>query len=293
MKIAAVQLDITLGESLDNLAQMERLLREANEHGAELIIFPECAVPGYCFESSIEAAPHAESIPGPATDMMHRLCRELGCHVVFGMLEEDGTAIYNVAVLVGPLGVVGVYRKTHLPFLGIDMHTTHGNRPLAVFEAGGIRVGMLICYDIAFPEPARVLALLGADLIVVPTNWPPGAETTAAHVINTRGLENHVYCAAVNRVGMERGFRFIGHSRIVDPTGRTVADAPHEDQEILYAEIDPSMARRKHIVRIPDLHEIDRFADRRPDIYGPLTDDHQLASPRDKHAVSAVPQVQA
>ncbi len=102
------------------------------------------------------------------------------------------------------------------------MFTTPGNRPFAVQDAGDLRVGMNICYDASFPEAARSLALLGADLIVLPTNWPPGSECTAACCINARALENGVFYLAVNRVGTERGFRFIGQSRICDPTGDTL-----------------------------------------------------------------------
>ncbi len=101
----------------------------------------------------------------------------------------------------------------------------------------------------------------------------------AEHVINSRALENAVYFAAVNRVGTERGFTFIGHSKIADPSGRTLAYANHDREEILIAEIDPQLARRKHIVRRPGEHEIDRLADRRPELYGPVVQAHRLASP--------------
>ena len=120
---------------------------------------------------------------------------------------------------------------------------------------------MSICYDGAFPEPSRAMALEGADLIVLPTNWPPGAECTADFVINTRAMENHVYYAAVNRVGDERGFRFIGKSKICGPSGDVLAIANHADETILYAEIDQALARRKRIIRVPGKHEIDRFAE--------------------------------
>jgi predicted amidohydrolase len=131
---------------------------------------------------------------------------------------------------------------------------------------------MSICYDGAFPEPSRAMALDGADLIVLPTNWPPGAECTAEFVINTRAMENNVYYMAVNRVGVERGFRFIGKSKICGPNGDVLALANHEDETILYAEIDPAKARRKRIIRVPGKHEIDRFADRRPEMYGRLVE---------------------
>ena len=154
-------------------------------------------------------------------------------------------------MLAGPDGVVGTYRKVHLPFLGIDMFADPGDRPFAVHDAGGLKVGMHICYDGAFPEPARVLTLLGADLLVLPTNWPTHSECAAEHMIPTRAMENTVYVMAVNRVGEESGFRFIGTSSIVDPSGQRLAQAGPDSEETLFAEIDPSLARKKRLVRVP------------------------------------------
>ena len=106
-------------------------------------------------------------------------------------------------MLVGPTGVIGSYRKVHLPYLGIDMFTSYGDRPFAVHNAVDLKVGMSICYDAAFPEASRSLAILGADLVALPTNWPPGAECTAASVINARAMENAVYFIA----GQPRRYR--------------------------------------------------------------------------------------
>ena len=118
-----------------------------------------------------------------------------------------------------------------------------------------------------FPRPARVLSLLGADLLVLPTNWPTHSECAAEHMIPTRAMENTVYVMAVNRVGEESGFRFIGTSSIVDPGGRVLARAGPDSEETLLADIDPALARRKRLVRVPGRHEIDRIADRRPRFY--------------------------
>lgn len=279
MKIAGVQMNVTLADPSSNLQIMLRRLGETRAAGATLTIFPECALTGYCFDSLDEARPVAQPIPGPATDALSIACRQLGGNAVFGMLEADGDRIYNAAALVGAEGVIGSYRKIHLPFLGIDRFTTHGDRPFAVHEAGDLRLGLHICYDGAFPESARAMTLLGAELIVLPTNWPPGSESMAAHGINTRAMENAVYCAAVDRVGAERGFRFIGQSRICDPQGDTLAEAGEDDEEILYAEIDPALARNKLLVRVPGKHLIDRVADRRPEMYTILTEPHHLARP--------------
>jgi predicted amidohydrolase len=155
------------------------------------------------------------------------------------------------------------------------MFVDPGDRPFAVHEVEGMRVGIHICYDGSFPETARILALLGADLVVLPTNWPTHSECAAEHMIPTRAMENTVYVMAVNRVGEESGFRFIGASSIADPSGNVLARAGAQAEETLLAEIDPLRARTKHLVRVPGRHEIDRIADRRPEFYGPLVKANQ------------------
>jgi predicted amidohydrolase len=273
-KMAGVQMDCRLGDRTGNLERMQARLREAAAKGARLVVFPECALTGYCFESKAEAWPHAEPLPGPSTAALADDCRRLGTWAIFGLLERNDQTgdLFNACALIGPGGYAGSYRKIHLPFLGVDRFTTPGNRPFAVHDLGGLRVGITICYDGSFPESARVLTLLGADLVVLPTNWPPGAMNTAKFIVPARALENHIYFAAVNRVGEERGFRFIGRSRIVACNGELLAGTEGETEEILYAELDPARARDKQVVHIPGKFEINRVADRRPEMYGPLCD---------------------
>lgn len=270
-ELATVQMDVRLGDVAGNLARIEMFLREAaGEPRPRLVVFPECALTGYCFDSRGEALPHAETLPGPSTERLRAVCAELRVHVVFGLLERDGDRLYNALALVGPGGLAGKYRKTHLPHLGVDHYVDRGDRANEVHDLGFVRLGMNICYDGAFPETARLLTLAGADLIVLPTNWPRGAEEFALYGINTRALENVVYYASCDRVGDERGFRFIGLSRISDPHGRTLAEADGSSETILRATVDPAAARTKRIDRVPGRHWIDRIADRRPDLYGAL-----------------------
>ncbi|MBV8072549.1 MAG: carbon-nitrogen hydrolase family protein, partial [Acidobacteriaceae bacterium] len=184
-------------------------------------------------------------------------------------------ALFNASVLLGPKGIAATYRKIHLPFLGVDRFTTPGDQPFAVHDLGGLRIGMNICYDGGFPESARCLMLLGADLIVLPTNWPTGAIGMAKTVIATRAIENHVYYAAVNRIGTERGFRFIGMSRILDCRGEFLAVSDSAEPAILYAEIEPEVARNKHIVHVPGKYELHRTAHRRPEMYGAIVKPRQ------------------
>ena len=269
--IACVQIDCVLGDLEANLAAVLEGLIAAARRGARLVVFPECILSGYCFRSRAEAWEQAQPVPGPACDALAAACRRLDVFAVVGLLERGaGDAFYNACVLLGPDGLIAVYRKIHLPFLGVDRFVTPGDRPFAVHDLGGLRVGMNICYDGTFPESARVLALLGADLVVLPTNWPAGALGTIK-LAEARALENHVYYAAVNRVGEERGFRFVGRSRVVGPDGEVMTSAPADHAEILLAEIDPGVARAKRVVKIPGEHEVDRIRDRRPEMYGPLT----------------------
>ncbi len=279
MRIAGIQSDVVFKNINANLTMLEQTVRAEVARGTELSIFPECFSTGYCFDSLEEAREYAESVPGPTTDRVVRLCAELKTFVVFGMLEKDGDRIFNIAVLVGPNGLIGSYRKVHLPYLGVDRFTTPGDRPFEVFDAGGVKIGMLICYDGGFPEAARVLSIQGADLIVLPTNWPPGGSYMAEFSINSRAMENGVYFAAVNRVGTENGFSFIGKSRICSPVGATMVSLDDDSSGIFRAEIDPVIARTKRIVRVPGKHLIDRMADRRPEMYGAICEPHQLKRP--------------
>jgi predicted amidohydrolase len=272
-KIAAVQIDCRLADVPANLRTVRAGLRDAAGLGARVAVFPECALTGYCFDSREEAWPFAEPAPGPATDALAADCRELGVWAVVGMLERDNAGrLFNACALVGPTGFAATYRKIHLPYLGVDRFTTPGDRPFAVHDLGGLRVGMHICYDGSFPESARVLTLLGADLVALPTNWPVGAEPTVRHLTAARALENHVYYAACNRVGEERGFRFIGQSRILDCGGELLAAAGADKAEIITTEIDPAAARHKRLVKIPGKYELDRVAHRRPEMYRPLVE---------------------
>lgn len=269
-KIAGVQMDCTLGNVAANRAAIERNLRQAVKNGARLAVFPECALSGYAFDSLDEAMPHSESVPGPSTIYLESICRELAAFVVVGMLERAANCLYNSSVLIGPTGIVASYRKIHLPFLGVDRFTTQGDRPFAVHDIGGLKVGMSICYDGSFPEATRVMMLQGADLVVLPTNWPAGAESTVNHLVQCRALENHIYYAAVNRVGVERSTRYIGQSKIVDVNGELLASGDPETECIFYAEIDPARARNKQIVRIPGKFMLHRVQDRRPEMYGAI-----------------------
>ncbi len=271
MKSAAVQMDVRILDKEHNLTQILNRLEEAAGAGAKLAVFPECALSGYGFVSREEAAPMAEEVPGPSTERILAAARALDCTVVVGLLERAGDRIYNAAAVVTPQGILGTYRKLHLPCLGIDWHAALGDKPFPVFATPHARIGISICYDCSFPESGRILKLKGAQILAIPTNWPLGSDTWQ-HTPPVRATENHLFVIASDRVGEERGFRFAGHSQIVDLSGAKLAEAGETEETILYAEIDAASADRNRVIRQPGVWEFDRIASRRPEMYAPLTD---------------------
>jgi predicted amidohydrolase len=266
--VAGIQFHPQIGLVRENRVRILSLIDEAAGQGAKLVVLPECALSGYVFEDIDEARQAAEPAPGPSTDAIAATCKELGVYAIVGMLEDTGEEIYNSAVLCGPEGLIGVYRKTHLPFLGVDKLTALGPDPYRVYETGIGRIGMLICYDLRFPEAARCLALEGADMIAVPTNWPTGADVAPDVIAPTRAMENRVFIIAVNRAGTERGASFIGKSQIVGPDGHRLAIATTTDETVITAKFDPTLARQKKLVIEPGVFEMDPVGDRRPELYG-------------------------
>jgi 5-aminopentanamidase len=271
MRVAVAQIEPKLGEKERNLDVCLASLEDAAAEGADLLVLPECAIPGYMFDDFDEAMPFAEEIPGPSTEELAHACRRLGVHVVCGLLERDGDLLRNAAVLMGPDGLVGCYRKTHLPFLGVDRFVTPGDE-LAVYATPLGRIGVEICYDLRFPEVTRTLALRGADMIAHPTNFPMAAKLQTELITLARAAENRIYLLTANRVGKERSGEFCGWSQIVDPFGKRLAEAGEREEALLVAEIEVEKARDKDYV-IPGEYELYLFRDRRPDLYGLLVEE--------------------
>jgi len=273
MRVAVAQIDPKLAEKERNLEACLARLDEAAAEGAELLVLPECALPGYMFESAEEALPFAEEIPGPSTETLERESRRLGMHVVCGLLERDGDALRNSAVLVGPDGLVGTYRKSHLPFLGVDRFVVPGDE-LNVYDTPLGRIGVEICYDLRFPEVTRTLALKGADIVAHPTNFPMAAKLQTELITVARAAENRIYLLTANRVGKERWGEFCGWSQIVDPFGKRLAEAGETEEALLVADVDVEKARDKDYV-IPGEYELYLFGHRRPELYGALVEETQ------------------
>lgn len=271
VKIAAVQMEPEIMRKRENLEKISLQIKRAAQNGAQLIVFPECALTGYVYNSREEAMPYMESVPGPATAEIVACCRQHGVYVIAGLLEIEGERCFNTAILAGPSGLLGKYRKNHLPFLGIDRFLDPGDNAITVFKTEICNIGIQICYDCNFPEGARVQMLLGADILALPTNWPEGRGKVPRYIVAARAYENSLHVVAADRTGMERGTKFIGQSRIVSARGDILAEAGSENEEIIYAEVSPSEAREKHIVFKKGEFEIDLLRDRRPELYSELT----------------------
>jgi predicted amidohydrolase len=273
MRVAVAQLDPKLADKERNLDVCLARLDEAVADGAELVVFPECAIPGYMFESAEEALPYAEEIPGPSTEALAEAAAASGAHICCGLIERDGDRLHNAAVLVGPDGLVGAYRKTHLPFLGVDRFVTPGDE-LPVWETPLGRIGVEICYDLRFPEVTRTLALKGADIVCHPTNFPMAARVQTEVITTARAAENRVYLLTANRCGKERWAEFCGRSQIVDPYGVRLAETDVAGEALLVADVDLEQARDKDYV-IPGEYELYLFGHRRPELYGALVEETQ------------------
>jgi predicted amidohydrolase len=282
VRAAVAQIDSKLGQVAHNLDLCLARIEEAAAAGAGLVVLPECAIPGYVFDSLEEALPFGEPIPGPSTEILGAAAQRLGLHIVCGMLERDGDRLYNAAPLIGPDGLVGSYRKTHLPFLGVDRFVTPGDE-FHVYDTPLGRIGIEICYDLRFPEVTRALALAGADVVAHPTNFPVAARIQTEINTLARAAENRVFLLTANRVGKERSGEFCGWSQIVDPYGRRLVEADGSEETLLVADLDLEQARDKDYV-IPGEYELYLFGDRRPELYGSLVADHPSVRRRKEEA---------
>ncbi len=261
IKAGFVQTDPAFGEVEENV---RIALREIKGLGAELLVLPELFSTGYQFCSMAEAMELAEEVPnGPTTEALLEASASSGTIIVAGILERSGDRLFNSSVLISPHGFVALYRKAHLFWREKNIFTP-GDTPFEVFDVGGVKLAMMICFDWYFPEVARTLSLKGAEIICHPSNLVL-PHCPAAMI--TRCLENRVYAITANRAGVEQRregepLRFIGQSQIVSPTGEVLYRAPAEGSDSAALEIRPSKARNKAPTRQNDI-----FKDRRKDLY--------------------------
>jgi predicted amidohydrolase len=272
MRVGIVQTDPQLGDLEGNLRRCIERLEEAAASGCALVVFPECALSGYMFDDAATAARAAIDVPGLETGSLLAACARLELHCVVGVLERAGATLLNTALLLGPRGLVGAYRKSHIARIGADCFTTPGEERYEVFDTPVGRIGLQICYDWRFPEITRVLALDGAEIVVHPTNSPVAARDLADYVPRTRAVENAVYFLTANRVGSEGGATFFGCSQAVDPFGRVIALADEASESLIVAEVDLALAREKTKEPGGGQYAVRLFADRRPELYGSLVE---------------------
>lgn len=275
--IACIQSDVLFNDPGANAQVACERIEELAGQGVQLVVFPEAYLTGYCVscaEDAQEIAVEVRSENGRVTQahesviQISRACQQNNMHAVVGFAGKDELGVYNGAILFRPSGEMHLYKKTHLPHLGLDRFVHTGDEFLLVDTSIG-KIGVLICYDMRAPEPTRVLALNGADMVILPTNWPEGAEISADHISIARAAENKIFFIACNRAGEENGFRFIGRSKIIAPSGKVLAQADHTAQ-VITADLDLEQARDKRIVNKPGEYELDLFGSRTPHLYGDI-----------------------
>jgi predicted amidohydrolase len=259
MHIGFIQFKVAFGQKKENI---ERVAEFILKREADLLVLPELFNSGYLFSSFSELNALAEPVPdGQTTRTLMQLARDHRVHLVAGVPERQGNRYFNSAVLVGPQGFVGAYRKIHL-FDTEKKWFQSGEEPPVVFDIGTAKIGMMICFDWIFPEVSRSLALQGAEIICHPSNL---VLPYCQKAMITRCLENRVFAVTANRIGAEKTdeqlLTFTGNSQVVDPVGNVLAHAGN-DERCEVAEIDPTQAQDKRLT--PNNH---LFADRKPNLY--------------------------
>ena len=261
IKAGFYQFNPAFGRIEENIKKVFSALHVADLH---LLVLPEFFATGYQFVSREEVESLSEKIPeGYTTESLVNLSREKNTYIVAGLPEKDGDRFFNSAVLVGPEGFIGTYRKTHL-FFEEKYFFSAGDTGFRVWDTGIGRMGIMICFDWFFPESMRVLSLMGADIVAHPANL---VLPYCPQAMPIRCLENRVYAITANRTGEERrkegqSLRFIGQSRIVSPEGNVLVSADAQEEVLIVTEIDPEKARNKGLNTLNNL-----FTDRRPEMY--------------------------
>ncbi len=241
IKIALCQISSKREDKDANLQKIEKLTLKAKEQGADLAIFPELSLSGYVVRDQLYEL--AETIPGPTVEKVEALAKKTGMHVIFGMpelSEKTQATIFNTAVLVGPHGFIGKYRKMYLPTHSVfeEKRYFRPGYQTAAFQTDVGNIGLCICYDIFFPEIIRLTRLKGAQLIVCISASPAVRRSYFETLTCARALENTAFLAYVNLAGVQDGLQFWGGSRLVSPTGDVLAKAKYDEEDFVIAEVD-------------------------------------------------------
>lgn len=246
IRLASVQTNPVINAVEDNVEKMVLAIDDLARAGVQLAVFPELSTTGYMFDSYTEARAVAEEVPsGPTVQRLLQACADNDMHIVFGIAEKAGERLYNSSAILGPLGYIGTYRKLHL-WDNENTIFTPGDLGLPVFVTALGKIGILICYDIWFPEAVRALTLSGADLLCVPTNWVPlvagnnESDTAMANILCMANSHcNGLPIVAADRCGQERGQLFLGRSVITHASGWLAAGpGPADIEDVLIVDID-------------------------------------------------------
>ena len=261
MRVGYFQSHPAFGEVQRNIEQLASRLSSLK---CDLLVLPEFAFSGYQFVNQEEVLDVSERVPdGRTTQACIELARQHQVHLVAGLPEKAGRQCFNSAVVVGPSGFLGCYRKTHL-FYEETLFFSPGDSGFQVWDIGRARIGVMICFDWYYPEAARTLALQGAEIVCHPSNL---VLPHCPDAMVTRSLENRIFSITANRIGQEaRGGKppltFIGNSEVVSPKGHVLARASADAPELTVVEIDVNEARNKSINPYNEL-----LKDRRPRYY--------------------------
>jgi predicted amidohydrolase len=266
IKIALAQMSCKREGKAENLKKIEKIVIKAKKQSADLVIFPELSLTGYVVRDQIYEL--AETIPGPSTEAVENIAKKTKTHIIFGMpeLSEKAQAtIYNSAVLVGPKGFIGKYRKMYLPTHSVfeEKRYFRPGYQAAVFDTDLGKVGLIICYDIFFPEVSRLTRLKGAQLIVCISASPAMRRVFFETLTVARAIENTAFLAYVNLVGIEDGLQFWGGSRIVGPNGKVIVQAKYDDEDLVMCDVDYTDIRSVETF-VPTLRDL------RPELFDEL-----------------------
>ena len=244
-------------------ANTKKIINALDQVDADLIVLPELALSGYYFKDAKEALSLAED-PNCSMhiDSIINLCKKNSFYIVIGFAEKDKDKCFNSSALIGPRGIIHIYRKLHL-FNEEKFSMFPGDIPLKVNEVNGVKLGMMICFDWAFPEVTRTLAMNKAEIICHPSNL---VLNFCQQTMLARCLENRVFAITANRFGADNRpqgiLRFTGKSQITSPTGEIIFRATSQREACYIAKIEPTESHNKFITKNNDL-----FVDRRPDFY--------------------------
>ena len=251
--IATVQMKPQLGQMEDNLVAMSNWIKQvATEQRVDLIVFPELITSGH--ECGVSFTDFAQRVPGPSINLIGQRASEYGVHIVFGLVTKERveSILHNTLVLIGPDGdVMGQYHKVHLR--GEERMTFRPGFRFTVLETEFGALGLMLDWDVAFPEAARSLALEGAELLVVAANWEAAHADEWRTYLRARAYENAVFVAAANRVGSEPSYSFSGDSAVLGPRGQVYAS--------LADELDPETGEPSegYVVAKIDLDDVRRY----------------------------------